>query len=167
MTSFPSDPVLEAIRIRDYEDGDAAPTLAVFLDAITHTASADYTPQQVEAWARRDHRDLTVWNTSMQNRVSFVATMGEDVVGFSDVSPRGYIDMMFVAPQLVGRGVAWRLLAQAEQRARATGTRELSADVSITARPFFERQGFVVTATQHPIRAGVTLTNYAMRRVLD
>jgi hypothetical protein len=34
------------------------------------------------------------------------------------------------------------------------------------SRPFFERHGFTVDAEQHPVRAGVELTNYKMRKEL-
>ena len=40
----------------------------------------------------------------------------------------------------------------------------LKADVSITARPFFEFYGFTVEAEQHPVKAGVQLTNAKMKR---
>jgi quinol monooxygenase YgiN len=45
---------------------------------------------------------------------------------------------------------------------------ELTSDVSITARPFFERYGFTVEAEQHPVSCGVPLTNYTMtKKLLD
>ncbi|MET4004778.1 hypothetical protein BJ956_002373 [Arthrobacter psychrochitiniphilus] len=53
-----------------------------------------------------------------------------------------------------------------EAHARAERLTELTADVSITARPFFERYGFVVKAKQHPVMVGVQLTNYAMTKNL-
>ena len=40
----------------------------------------------------------------------------------------------------------------------------LYAEVSITARRFFEKMGFVVVEERHPVVRGVELTNYAMRR---
>lgn len=42
----------------------------------------------------------------------------------------------------------------------------LSADVSITARPFFERRGFEVVTEQHPVTAGVRMTNFHMAKSL-
>ncbi|NMM24857.1 MAG: GNAT family N-acetyltransferase [Phycicoccus sp.] len=80
--------------------------------------------------------------------------------------PDGYVDMMFVSPRHQRRGVARQLLAHVEAHARSEGIPALSADVSITARPFFERHGFTVEAEQHPVKAGVELTNDKMRREL-
>jgi len=155
-----------AIEVRPYTELDAASTLAVFIAAVTETASADYTVEQTEAWADIDARDLRSWGRAMAARNSFVGTIDEELAGFSDVSATGYIDMMFVAPHFLRRGVARRLLAHAEAVARDAGARALTANVSFTAKPFFERFGFVVIAQQHPVKRGVELTNFAMLKPL-
>ena len=145
---------------------DAAATLTVLLKAITETAAADYSPGQITAWARPEQRTLSEWEPAMKARDSYVALLDKQVVGFSDVSCEGYIDMMFVSPRHSRRGVASALLSHLHGRARAQGIRSLSAGVSITARPFFEKHGFTVVTTQHPITAGVPLTNFRMTKML-
>ncbi|WP_434619873.1 GNAT family N-acetyltransferase [Arthrobacter sp. A5] len=102
----------------------------------------------------------------MLTRHSIVATIGGELAGFSDVSPDGYVDKMFVSPRHQRRGVAHQLLAHVEAHARREGTSALSANVSITARHFFERHGFTVEAEQHPVKAGVELINFKMRKEL-
>jgi GNAT superfamily N-acetyltransferase len=102
----------------------------------------------------------------MLARNSIVATVGSELAGFSDVGPEGYVDMLFVSPRHQRRGVARQLLAHVEAKARSQGTASLSADVSITARTFFELHGFTVEAEQFPVKAGVELTNYKMRKGL-
>lgn len=131
------------------------------------TAAADYTAAQIEAWSQPNTRDLGEWNVSMLSRMSFVAEVDGHVVGFSDVDREGYIHMMFVAPNYQRHGIAGVLLKHAEQRARAGGATALSANVSITARPFFERHGFVVEAERHAEVRGVTMLNFSMRKVLS
>lgn len=157
----------DAVEVRPYENRDAADTLKVFLAAVTETASVDYTAQQIQAWAAPDGRDLEGWNAAMLARNGVVGTVAGQVVGFSDVSPDGYIDMMFVAPIFLRRGVANALLAYCEQRAREGNVGKLTADVSLTARPFFERHGFAVVAEQNPITRGVALRNFKMRKPLS
>lgn len=95
-----------------------------------------------------------------------MATVDGEPAGFSDVDPNGYIDMMFVAPRFLRLGVAKQLLAHVEAHARAKGLTDLTSNVSITARSFFERYGFIVQAEQHPVMVGVQLTNYAMKKNL-
>ncbi len=155
-----------SVQVRGYDEHDAATTLGIFIAAVMQTAAADYTPEQVQAWARPEQRDPANWNLAMLGRNSFVATIAGEVVGFSDVADNGYIDMMFVSPRQLRKGVARRLLAEAETQARATHIPALYADVSITARPFFESNGFLVEREQHPVRLGVSLTNFRMQKSL-
>ncbi|POH71683.1 GNAT family N-acetyltransferase [Arthrobacter glacialis] len=140
--------------------------MAIFLAAVTETAAADYSPEQIQAWARPEARELSTWHAAMHGRNSYVATVDGEPAGFSDIDPQGYIDMMFVAPRYLRLGVARQLLGHVESKARADHLTALTADVSITARPFFERHGFVVEAKQHPVMVGVQLTYYAMKKNL-
>lgn len=103
----------------------------------------------------------------MLARNSFEAVVDGRIAGFSDVANDGFIDMLFVAPQYQRRGIATILLRECEARARRAGTPVLWANVSVTARPLFERLGFRVDRAQHPSRGGVTLTNYRMSKALD
>ncbi|WP_233193141.1 GNAT family N-acetyltransferase [Cryobacterium sp. Y29] len=157
---------MQVVVIRSYSHADAADTLAIFLAAVTETAAADYSPDQIQAWARPGARDLPTWHASMRERNSYVATVDGVPAGFSDVNSAGYIDMMFVAPRYQRQGVARQLIARVEAHARRAQLTELTADVSITARLFFERHGFTVEAKQHPVRGGVLLTNCKMRKKL-
>ncbi|MFE6995143.1 GNAT family N-acetyltransferase [Microbacterium sp. NPDC057659] len=157
---------MPGIQIRDCRDSDAAATLQVFLDAVTVTAAADYSPEQIAAWARPEKRSIEEWSAAMQRLAGIVAVIDGRVAGFSDVSAEGDIDMMFVSPDFTRRGVARALLTELESRARTAGTPVLSANVSVTARPFFEHVGFSVEAEQHPVIDGVELTNFRMMKPL-
>ena len=154
------------VTIRPYRIQDAETTHSVFVAAIMETASNDYSLEQTRVWARPEQRDLERWDAAMRRRNSVVALVDEVIAGFSDVSAEGYIDMMFVAPTFSRRGVASSLLMHVEEQARTIGVRRLSANVSITARPVFERNGFTVEAEQHPVTAGVQMTNFHMAKVL-
>lgn len=151
------------MNIRAYRETDAQGTLDVFLSAVNETASAHYSTEQIAAWSRPGERELCAWN-SARSRGTFVATIGNRLVGFSDVSDGGYIDMMFVAPEFGRRGIASALLAHISGIAKAAGTTELSTDASITARPFFERHGFAVVAEQRPLAHGIEMINFRMTR---
>jgi putative acetyltransferase len=150
------------MEIRPYAETDAPATLSVFLAAVTETASVHYSAEQIAAWARPDERDVNQWNSARKSLNTYVATIGAEVAGFSDVGDDGYIDMMFVAPKFGRRGVAGALLAQLHDIAVGAGASELYTSASITARPFFEQQGFAVVAEQNPITLGVEMTNYKM-----
>lgn len=155
------------VRVRAYTSADAETTLRIFQEAITVTAAADYTPEQITAWARPEMLDLLTWDQSMHRRNSYVAIAGEQIAGFADVSEDGYIDMMYVAPRFTRRGVGRELLAFLENVAWRFSPQRLTANVSVTARPFFEAVGFHVEAEQHPVVNGVVLTNFRMTKQLE
>ncbi len=76
----------------------------------------------------------------------------------------GYIDMLFVHPSHGRCGVATVLLNWVLEEAARSGAPSLTTHASITARPFFEANDFVVVEERHPITRGVILQNYAMHR---
>lgn len=154
------------MEIRPYAATDAPATLSVFLAAVTETASAHYSAEQIDAWARPAKRDLNQWNLARKSHNTYVATIGVEVAGFADVGDDGYIDMMFVAPKFGRRGVAAALLAHLHDVAAGAGASELHTNASITARAFFEQHGFAVVAEQHPVTLGVEMTNYKMKLLL-
>ena len=151
--------------LRPFRESDAATTLDVFLRAIRTTASRDYTPEQVAAWAS-DDIDVAGWSARRADRRTQLAEVDGRVVGFTDVDEHGYIDMLFVDPDVARTGVASALFEWALETARDLGATELTTHASLTARPFFERQGFEVVVEQRPVLRGVGLTNFVMRRDL-
>jgi putative acetyltransferase len=147
--------------VRAYEPGDADPTWEAYLRAVRDTASKDYSPEQVAAWAP-DSVDLAQWNERRLSVHTVVAIDGR-VVGFSDVTDNGLVDMLFVHPDAGGRGVARALVGAVVSKARELGLTQLHTHASRTARPVFERVGFVVDRTnaENWIR-GQNLPNYDM-----
>jgi putative acetyltransferase len=74
--------------------------------------------------------------------------------------------MLYLRKDAVGRGVGSQLYLALEQVARERGLGRISTEASITARPFFERQGFRVVGEQVVARRGARLTNFAMEKSL-
>ena len=149
--------------IRPHLASDAAASLEVFYASIRITAAADYSPEQIEAWASPEI-DVSGWTAKRMARTTTVAVIDGTVVGFTDVDRDGYIDMLFVHPSHSRRGVATGLLHWVLEEARRSGACSLTTHASITARPFFEAHGFEVLGERHPIIRGVALQNYVMSR---
>lgn len=156
------------VEVRSYSSRDAQPTLNVFIQAVTATASAHYTPEQVAAWSGEGDvsRTLEGWHRRRSERATIVATVDEEVAGFSDVDIEGFIGMLFVAPAYGRRGIATRLLDEIEQRARRVGADSVSVNASLVLRPLLERRGFVVDAELQPVIRGVALTSFRMVKQL-
>ncbi|NTF41557.1 GNAT family N-acetyltransferase [Rhizobium rhizogenes] len=154
----------EKLSIKAYVPDDARATIDIFLRAIREVASRDYSPEQIEAWAKVD--DAEVWAQYRASRPTWLAMSGPVPVGFTDLKPDGCLDMMFVDPDHQGKGIASLLLATVEKAARDQGLRRIFTEASVTARPFFERRGFVVLAAQQVQKRGQTLANFRMEKML-
>jgi putative acetyltransferase len=126
-------------------------------------ACRDYTPAQINAWAEVD-RDQ--WRQRRLSCPTWVAVRDRKPVGFADLAPGGYLDMMYVHAAHQRIGVATLLLAAVEAAARAERVGRLLTDASITGRPFFERGGFSALSSQEVTVRGQRFTNFRMHKVL-
>jgi len=151
--------------VRDYGEDDAAEICRLFYGTVRHVNLGDYSPEQVRAWAPAPP-DPVAWHERMSGRHTLVAEVGGEIVGFIEREEDGHLDMLYCRKDAVGRGVGSRLYAAAEERARGLGVERVFTEASITARPFFERRGFVVLERNTVVRHGVGLTNFSMAKAL-
>ena len=154
------------MELRAYTDGDARATSVIFLRAVRETATAHYSPEQIEAWAA-GHGDLDSWAAARAAPQTQLAIIDGRVAGFTDLDDQGYIDMLFVDPDFGRRGVASALLAWVVALARQRGLPALTTFASLTSRPVFERHGFVITGERYFGEGAGAAKTYAMRCVLD
>ena len=150
--------------IRAYRVDDLDVLIDLFTNSVRQVASRDYSPAQIEAWAPvavNQH-----WTTRLDSRPTYVAEADCEIVGFSDLEPDGHIDMLFVHADHQSQGVARALLDHIHARAHEQGIDRLFTEASITARPFFERNGFEVIGAQDVELRGQTFRNYRMAKRL-
>jgi putative acetyltransferase len=151
--------------VRDFSFGDESALHAVFYSAIHTIASADYTPEQLDAWA--PHRpDLARWTARMRAMRPFVAEEDGRIIGYADLQTNGYIDHFFVSGVYARRGVGSLLMERIHARADELKIARLFSDVSRTAQPFFERFGFHVLAHKNVVVGGVPMPNARMTKDL-
>ena len=84
------------------------------------------------------------------------------IVGFGSVNDDGYMHTLFVHKDFQHQGVATSLYKHLEAYARERGAKRLTSEVSITAKPFFEKRGYKVVKERQVERQGIFLTNYVM-----
>lgn len=152
--------------IRSYEQKDARQIVRLYYETIRSVNRADYSQEQVEAWAP-DIPDAAVWHRRMASHKTLVAEENNEIIGFAELEEGGCVDTFFVRRDAVGRGVGRRLYMAVEKEARSRGIEKIFTEASITARPFFERQGFRVVCEQTLQRQGIGLTNFVMEKSLD
>ena len=154
------------MHIRDYQRGDAEAIATLFYETIHTVNLGDYSQAQVDAWAPAVP-DPEAWHPDLVARHTQVATRDGEVIGFADLEDDGHIDMFFCRHDTVRQGVGTRLYQAIEDAARNRGIHRLFTEASITARRFFERQGFSVVTHNRVERRGVTMTNFSMEKILS
>jgi putative acetyltransferase len=79
----------------------------------------------------------------------------------------GYLDFAYALPRVAGQGAASEIYTALEGWARTEGLSVLTSDISLVARPFFEKRGWSVIAKQDNECNGVNLINFRMEKVLE
>ena len=157
-----SEPLL-TIRALSRADVDAV--IELFRASVRIVARRDYSLDQVMAWAP-DEIDAVSWAARYDTRLGWVAELDSQIVGFGELEGHEHLDMMYVHPAHQRRGVATALLRQIEAAARALGARNLLTEASVTARPFFERLGFLLIAPQTVMFRNQRFLNFRMAKSL-
>ena len=144
------------------------PTLKdLFRETVTTVNSRDYTCEETADWAScMDSRAR--WKELIDGMHVVVAVAPSDrIVGFAAINDEGYLHSMFVHKDCQGQGVATFLLDIMEEYAKRNGINEITSEVSITAKPFFERKGYTVI-TEQKVRANkLYMINYKMGKRLQ
>lgn len=149
------------MEIRAYHLGEELEMWQLFKQTIHHVNARHYSQQQLNAWAPSIF-DKILWCKKFANLKSFVCVHKEKIVGYSDLQKNGYIDHFFCHHKFQGEGVGTALMVHIHILANQQNINQLSADVSITAKPFFEAKGFKVVKQQAVRIRGQVLTNFKM-----
>ena len=132
----------------------------LFRATVLTVNSKDYTKEEVEDWAlcgdSVEHwKELLAKNDYIGKELlaknDYIGALDGQggIVGFSSMNAEGYLHSMFVHKDWQGKGVATLLLSEVEKIARRYGVHKISVEVSVTARPFFEKHGYKVVKEQN------------------
>jgi len=147
--------------IRKYKTGDEKYIAQIYRNAIFQLASSDYTQEQLDAWAGppvTPEKAIQRCN----DKQPFVNERDGQVVGFIELDLDGHIDCVFVHPAYARQGVMSEIMEEIKRVAKQNNISRLYAEVSKTARPFFEYHGFVWIKDIVVNARGVPLANYIM-----
>ena len=148
-----------AIRPAEPQDGSQIGEL--IYERVRTINRRDYSEEQVRAWAP----DKVIFST-YEESYAYVAELKGRIVGFANLTPAGYLHRLYVHKDFQGQGIASRLLKAIEAKARELGLSEINTESSITAKPFFLAQGFLVKSEQTKVLRGVSFINFKMTRIL-
>ena len=127
--------------LRPYLPKDVPFLLRMTRESIAQLAQDEYSPGQIEAWVE-SFSDEAAFATRLAAGLTLVATIDGFPAGYAMLKGKDEIDLLYVAPGLVRRGVASALIEALEKLAAARGATQLSAKASDVARPFFSARGY-------------------------
>jgi GNAT superfamily N-acetyltransferase len=138
---------LPDLTFRAYDVGDLAAVRALHRGSFAALAAGHYTPAQIAAHdvliAGGDYAaDLA------RSHVTLAATSSGEIVAtagwiaLAGEAETARIRKLFVAPALARRGLGRRLLAKAEDGARAAGHRRFFLRAYLNAVPLYESRGY-------------------------
>lgn len=154
-----------AVVVRRAVAADAAAVARLFHETVHRVNAADYSPAHLSAWSP-GVRPAAWWRRRFRGHQVLVALHEDTLAGFAELGANGYIESFFVHANLQRQGIGRQLMQALFQLARSQGVRRLSADVSITARPFFRRMGFQVVRLKMRLYRNRVFRQYQMKRVL-
>ncbi len=152
--------------IRRYSPEDCKNIVMLFCDTVHSINSKDYTELQTDAWASRN-TDLERWNTKLLGNYTVVVEKDNIVVGFGDIDGSGYFDHLFTHKDYQGQGIATLIVQKIENYSKSEGFQVITTDASITAKPFFEKRGYVIPKAQTVEIRGQQLNNFRMKKYLN
>lgn len=150
------------IDIRAYRPTDSEGTFRLFQETVREVNKQDYTPKQLAVWAGDEREiDPVEWNERLMGHVTLVAVLDNQILGFADMDQEGYLDRLYTHKEYQRKGIGHALVSELEKqvvKARYT------THASITARPFFEKQGYQMVKRNVVVLSEVSFTNYFMSK---
>lgn len=126
--------------IRHFRPSDAQATRDVFVAAVQIGAAGRYSAEELAEWMP-DPAMPPDWGPWLDRHITLVAEEGA-IAGFMMLERSGYLNMAFVRPEAMGKGVADALYAGILAEARALHLPRLTVLASRYAQGFFTRHGW-------------------------
>lgn len=152
-------------QIRTAIPEDLIAITELFRKTILSVNIRDYSLQQVQVWsAGANNKDA--WLKKIYEQYFLCAFTENELTGFASLDKKGYLDLMYVNKDWQERGVASELYKELEGFALKINLGKIYSDVSITAKPFFEKQGFELVTEQRKMIGEIGFINFRMEKQL-
>lgn len=153
------------MTIRRATENDIEEIRALCVGTISSVNRKDYNQEETEDWASCAE-SLEKWKQRLAPQTYWLCELDKKITGLGSLKGGSHIGSFFVHKDYQRRGVANRIMNHIILSARELGTKKLDAEVSITAKGFFMKHGFVVIKKQQAKANNLYLTNFIMEKVL-
>lgn len=137
----------------------------MYIETIKWVCKNDYSPLEIDAWIS-ELSNVERWKKVIYAQFVLLATIRNKIVGYGTLKNGNYIDFFCVHKDFQRQRIADNVYTELEAEAKKEHSKTITADVSKTAKPFFEKKGFVVMTEQKNKRLGVEIINYKMEKNL-
>ncbi|MFE4105884.1 GNAT family N-acetyltransferase [Almyronema epifaneia] len=152
------------ISIRKAQPQDVIQLLRIQADALRTLCSQDYAPEQIEALINRNIRYAS--RGGSQRETTLVAEVKGMRVGLATLLG-SHVSALYVHPHYARQGIGSRLLKALEKIAVNHKVKALGVAASLTARPFYQANGYQVLGTSYiTTELGLRIQYIEMRKHL-
>ena len=155
----------KSIVLRGYNPEDYDEILRLFYDTVHFVNAVDYSENQLNVWAPVNV-DAGKWKNRLASDYTVVVEKENVIIGFGTLKDGKHFDLLYVHKDYQRIGTATLIADDIENRARNYKTKAVTADSSITARPFFEKRGYKIVKNNEVLVNGQILLNYKMEKFL-
>lgn len=129
------------MEIRKATENDLSQITQLFFDTVNTVNQKDYSKDQISVWSASS-QNLDFWLNCIESQFFIVAERDNLIIGFASLDENARVDFMYVHKDFQNIGVATKLLDALESEAYEKDFTGIWSDVSITAKPFFLKNGF-------------------------
>jgi putative acetyltransferase len=153
------------MRIRKSHPADQQQIADFIRETIRTINLADYSEDHVLIWSNAISPDML--QARLESVIQYVADVDGEVVGVGDIRvDTKEVDFLYIHKNYIDKGIGTSLVERLEEAARESGLTALSVTSSITAKPFFERKGFVVQNEYFKTMSGKDFKVFLMKKEL-
>ncbi|TGM01827.1 GNAT family N-acetyltransferase [Leptospira jelokensis] len=154
---------LDDVFYRNGNKEDLFQLQELFVESILNVCSNDYTEEQLKKWTLGS-RDGKRWQEIISQQLVIIAEYNQSIIGFGTLDPQNCIDLLYVSSKHLRLGIAKQIYLRLEKDAKERKVKKLISHVSITAKPFFESQGFELVNENRIKRDDVEFKNYTFEK---
>ena len=153
------------IKIRRARESDSEEIGNMYFDTVNAINSKDYPKEKIDVWAASGKK-FDKWKKKISEQYFLVAEADNIITGISSIDQTGYLDFMYVHKDYQRMGIAQALLNEIERKASEQKNSEIWAYVSLTADPFFKKNGYVFTGEKIIVIQGVEFVDRILKKKL-
>lgn len=160
---------MKSFTVELFQDADLPEVLELFYETIEVVNQKDYTHAQIKTWQgkEREAARLVEWSKRLPLSQTFVAkNAAKEMVGFLELETTGELNLFFVHAAYQRLGIGALLMNHLITNLASSPFEKLTANVSITAVPFFKEMGFVNKGEQVVYIGKQDFINYRMEKGL-